>query len=385
MCNHPCSTVTAFAAEARYICGAIREPRKVVELGFADVNYWDEWIKGEVFQGGVDPPDEEGSLLFATRAVTTADALLSSARNSEDILITRDQLIEALVVQQCWHRSVELRRKEKTNRADESPLPLIEGREVVARKADGLVMLGSDSHHYLASFAGPERRTALATEVICLELARTIGLPVPPIRLLRVDHHLASRAGALPACRGRTAAATPTFLGIRELPDEKPREGLPSLPLSASTSRYLAGKLTLDVLTLNLVPDDTTFRVRRGRLEPIFKHFRHCLMDANWNHFIRAKPAEPVPLSFVDRIRSYEQIETWIRRIERVDLERICEVAVKLPPDWYGNWPTSVAAVIVKLIERTGYLRESVLRLLRTAGLGLLHDRPSEPTSTRTA
>jgi hypothetical protein len=114
-----------------------------------------------------------------------------------------------------------------------------------------------------------------------------------------------------------------------------------------------------------LISGELTFRALKGHAEPFFRQFSHGLMDADWARFLKATYREPVPVVFASRVKSYEQLEVWIKRIEQIDLDRICEVAMKLPPAWYGHKPMLVAAVTTKLGERRRDLRESILRLIR--------------------
>jgi hypothetical protein len=342
-----------------------------VELKFEEFSHWREWIRNDLVLGGLDTPSEEICLLFATRAVTLTDTLFGHCDKMEDQKSIRNQLIQALILQLCWGRELELHKKSKLRQQLDPTLPSLEGRELIARKHNECVMEASDGHHYSVTFPSLGSETALATQMICLELARVLGLPVPKARLILVSSQLALRAGIHPDYAARNNSKSFNCLGTRMEPEQL---GISSanerhLPISLRSSRYISGALMLNVLTLNLIPEELTFRAIDGHAEPFFRQFSHCLMDADWDRFVKAKGCEQVPMVFADKIKSYEQLETWIKRIEQIDFEHICEIAIKLPPEWYDYKPTLIAAVINKLSERSRDLRIVILRLIRIGRL----------------
>jgi hypothetical protein len=344
-----------------------------LELELREFSDWVEWIKCNLASGGVDLPSEETCVLFAAASVQLANRVHRVCGHLPTSL--RALLIQAAILHQCWTREVGLRVRQRPIAALGPKAPILDALDLVRKsRSSEYRAVASDGHRYTIKFPMPVgREMALATEVICFGLATEMGLPVPPVSLVRVDTEMAARAGVLrdwdsDALSSVDGIDTLSCFGVREIAEvEMGERGKLHLPMSSRTSRWLAGATVFHILTLNAIFEKQVFCGLKGRAEPIFRDFSHCLMDTDWVRFKKATYREPVAYAApASKVKSYEQLEVWVRRIEQIDLQRICELVVKLPGNWYQNKPMSVAATIEKLGERILDLRRSILHLINT-------------------
>ncbi len=350
-----------------------REKCCAVDPGFLlqEFSDWLYWMKREVTVCGIDLPSDEMCVLFAASSVGLADRVHKIYSHVPRSL--RTKLIQAAILHRCWTHHVEFRRKGSGRDVVSGGLPVLDALDLsgASTSADPSVV-ATDGHNYKIRFPRPAPRDMeLATEVICFLLAREMGLRVPEICAVRVKPQIASRVGILGRARqhgGLVALGSGDFccLGVRHVDEAVvDHEGNPLLPLGPAGARHLAGAVTFHVLTLGAVSEKRVFRDSNGHVEPIFTDFRHSLMNANWPRFVRATYRQRVAYSCSAKgISSYEQLEPWLRRAGRVNVERICETVVKLPGDWYQGNPMAVVGVLEKLRERVGNLRRTILNLV---------------------
>ena len=350
-----------------------------VELAFYDqeVSEWVDWMKSNLASGGIDLPSEETCVSFAAQSVRVAEKVQRISSHLPRSL--RTTLIEAAVLHQCWTRQVKTRRRNKqiAGQASQTPIPSLDALAVIERhRANAYTVEASDGHRYRVNLPLPGREKTLGTEALCLEIAREIGLPTPSACLIFMNKQMAMRAGILRDCRA-TCLSSGMFCpladklcchGVREVPCVETGEtGRPNLPIGPRAFKDMVGRIVFDVWVLNALAEAPAFRDMRGRAEPVFAEFGHCLMDADWPRFVSAHCRERVPdVKSAERIRSHQQLDVWIRRIEEVDLEATFEHVIKLPSYWYGNRPLLLSAVVTKLDQRRGDLPGIIRHLIKT-------------------
>ncbi len=337
---------------------------------FAELPFWSEWIQDEFNAGPIDTPSAESCLDFIRAAIKLAGRIRRCSRHFPSSL--RRRLMEAAILYQCWQRQKAIVEKARHRHIQSCCIPHFEATDFVRRVGRGeYLMTISGESQYEVKFPEQHSKCALATEVIGTELARAMGIPTTPLALINVCRRLATRAGF--AVDRHVSRANPTFdrelhcLGLRCVESQADQNARPERFIHPRTAHVEIGVTVFNVLTLNTVQQREVFRPVEGRYEPVFKDFNHSLNDADWASFLRAGIREPIPcppLSF--KIKSYEQLEPWIRRAEQVNLDQICETAVKLPCEWYDNKPAIVAAVIEKLHERVTRLRAILLHAIRS-------------------
>jgi len=325
--------------------------------------------------GGMDLPSEETCVRFAARSVWIAERVRRICRHFSPSL--RATLIQAGLLHQCWARQVKLRTNGGRSAPLVSPLPRVDALAITQRHSAGVYSVEcSDEQQYRVILPLSGKETALATQLLCLETAHGMGLPVSPVSLILLNRGIAANAGIQRDCR-TTCLSKDAFcpcgqvlccLGIREFEKVKVGpDGRPKLPLSPRAVRYTVGRMVFDLLVLNTIPEVPAFRNVNGRAEPLFGDFGHSLLDADWPRFLRATYRERVPLPQVStKIRSFEQLEVWIRRVDQVNLDAISEPVFKLPSYWYNNRPTLVSAIVSKLSERRRDLRGIIHYLVKS-------------------
>lgn len=319
---------------------------------------------------GIDLPTEETCELYAAESITMADHVLISCEAPGAGL--RDTLIEALLLRQCWKRDQDLRSRITAVQKPEVSILALDAVAVSQRRsATSYGIDASDGHRYSVTLPPSGPNTLTATELLCLEFARCIGLPVPNRALIRLGCRLAFNAGITRNYRSSQLGrrpdqnATLDCLGLREI--EPIASEIETSPLSHKTSPWMAGRLTLDLLFLNTLPDQPCWRNVSGKVEPVFQHFDHELLDGDWRNFLRTTPRfRPIDSPIAARITSYQVLERWIQRVEAVDLNALAELLIKQAPSWYGNEPRLMLRVIEKIEERRRDLRGIVHRLSKT-------------------
>lgn len=341
-----------------------------------EISEWTDWMKGYLPLAGFDVPSEETCVSFAAESAHLVEQVRRISRHFPKSL--RTALMEASILHQCWKRQVKQRKRNKqlASEANRSPIPRLDAVSILQKHSSNTYTLEcTDGLRYRVKAPCPGTEMIRATRVIGMEMAREVGLPVAPAKLIFLDRAVALTAGIRRDCR-KACWSTEIFcpsgdklccLGVREFERLDSAEGALNLPLSRKAFRYLVGKTVFDLWVLNWISEPPVFWNVAGRAEPLFNEFGHCLMDSDWERFRHAKNREPLPkIERTVRIRSHQQLEPWIRRIEEVNLNVIWEIVNKLPSFWYCCRPALVSAVIGKLEERQRELRSIVQQAIKS-------------------
>ncbi len=261
----------------------------------------------------------------------------------------------------CWTRQRKLGQGLQINAQGSRGLKVHEGVKFVGRWNGENLMQVSDGKQYVVKFPRSDADTALGTEIICIELARLMGLSVPTTCVVLVTRELAREAGIVVGGWPRyvSKGGILSGLGLLVAPGQDER---PKASLSQNNLRFLAGELVFNILVLNLMHESPKFRMVRGHTELVFLYSSYCMMDANWSRFVKASYKDwiPLPLSAVQNITSSDQLESWVGRAQGVDVNRLWELAFSLPVDWYGEHRIVLSSVLRKLDARTESLLESI-------------------------
>lgn len=343
-----------------------------LEILERETSEWTDWMNTHLPLAEI--PSEETCILFAAKSLRLAERVRRISRHLPTSLRTR--VIEASILYQCWKRQVEARRRNDRSTVHSALLPSMDALAIVQKHCSmAYTVECADGHQYRINLPAPGREIILATRVICMNFALEMGLSVPPASLIFLNRAIALNAGIRENCR-RFCLSRDTFcpsgdriccLGFREFEHvESAEDGRPRLPLSLKAFKDSVGRTVLDIWVLNWVSEIPTFRNLMGHADPIFCEFSHCLMDSNWERFANARIREQVPQTeFAARIRSHQQLEGWIRRIEKIDLKVTWEILARLPSFWFSSRRMLVAAVMAKLAERQGELREIIEHLIK--------------------
>lgn len=350
----------------------------------AETSEWFDWVRRELPLGGINLPDEETAVLFIAHALHLADRTHGAYRHLPDTL--RNKLLRAAIVYQCWELQRNLR-----ERAKWPPRP----RTLPSVTATSYLRpLGTSGRHHLVEAndgiryvvtipSGLWTETLPATEVICSELARLMGLSAPGSaivvtspRLLRLaDESRPNYLKPKPRYSGELCCG---FRYIEPLPEavDSSVEG-PSL---GRVNRFLLlGALVFDLWVANLGSGNYVFALNQTTRRPdtVFFDHSHCLTGGDWSRFVgfagHLQPCLPVRLAPTD----VRHLRRWIRRISKVDMNPLWELMFEMPPNWYGGRRAQLAEILDKLTCRRGWLNSEVDDLLRSPGRSL-SKRPCE-------
>ena len=349
--------------------GQMRHEQWDLEPELREVSEWVDWMERELMPAGIDMPGISTCFKFSASSLRLAHRIARTYRHLPNAL--RSRLIEGAVLHQCWRRSLELSKKGRVFTSERS-LAVLEGQDLLGPAEGGhKLVLASDGHEYAVRFPTVTRQLALATEVISFEIAKAFGLPTAPLALVAVDDRLAACAGfpvfrpECPAGRRGMSQRLPC-LGVRRIISIGTDAGdRPRRPLSAKARGLLVGEAVLEILTTDMGFREPCFTAPKGFAEPVFNDYSYSFCGADWTRFLEEEAAPASVRSWACRwVHSYQQLEHWIAKAECLDADRICEVAIKLPPSWYGTKPLMMVSVIQKLHQRSLNLRSTVVHLI---------------------
>ena len=336
----------------------------------AEVAKWVDWMMQELPAGGVELPDEETSVLFATLAVRLADRVQCMTKHFPSAL--QDKLIQAAILHQCWKRRADARREVKRIVAQREILESEQANGSFRKvRGDQLMLKASDGYEYLVKFPRCDKETTLATEIVCLEFARQMGLRVPAAKIILVSHNLANESGIIGQPWTRYVSKNHFFycLGLRMEGEELRTEECQNLATKLSPRKfsYFVGSLVFDVLTLNYEQHSPSFQHVKQRAEPIFMNHSQCLSNSDWPRFLDTAYKETIMLNGIaNRIKSFDQLQPWLRRARGVDMNRLWTLVFTLPPEWYGGQRMLITDVLRKLEDRSRNLSRLILYLIDT-------------------
>jgi hypothetical protein len=235
--------------------------------------------------------------------------------------------------------------------------------------AQGQLMLGADGHVYVVKFQNnPQHRRVLANELMASRLAAAAGLTVPETELVEVSSWLIENTPELEIDLGSTHVRCQAGLqfGSRFAGGTMPGQVMDFLPEEQMAElRNLgefAGILALDKWTGNANGRQAVFarRQRERRYKAVFIDFGYCFHAGEWRF-------EDAPLRGVyyrndvyREIAGWDSFEPWLTRLETMPAETIWETANLVPPEWYGDDPAEMEALVEKLLRRQTRIRELV-------------------------
>lgn len=323
---------------------------------------WFDWMRGEISQSGIDLPNEESSVLFAAKAMQTAGRIRGIVRHFPHPL--EELMVKSSIVFQCWQEQKRIRAESGWQGTDRKlrSVDAVRVLGTIGQSGRHQLVLANDGHRYVTTLCTgfSEDRTP-ATEFICNELARMIGLPVPGTAVITLNPNLARaahRAWAKGPDVGKRLSPQPCF-GSRYL--VATQNGFSSdifniTSLGPRNLRYMVGSLIFDIWTLNegtrsSVP---TFDAVTGRTEPTFVGFSGCLMGSNWGNFLKANyETFSPPRAVASRVKRWQQLDPWLQNIRNLDLNSLWDLVFQMPPSWYGARSSFLGHILDGLANRS--------------------------------
>ncbi len=235
--------------------------------------------------------------------------------------------------------------------------------------AQGQLMLGADGNVYVVKFQNnPQHTRVLANEMVASRLARAVGLTVPETEVVEVSPWLIENTSELEIDLGRTRERCRPGLqfGSRFVGGLMPGQVVDYLAeeqlAEVKNVEEFAGMLALDKWTGNANGRQAVFtrRQRERRYKAVFIDFGYCFHAGEWRF-------EEAPLRGVyyrndvyQKISGWESFEPWLTRIEHLSEDTVWAAAADVPPEWYGGDVAEMEALVEKLLERRGRVREAI-------------------------
>jgi hypothetical protein len=327
-------------------------------LEVVEISEWLDWMHRKLPPGDVELPEEDTSVLFAANALRFADRIRPLCYHLP--IGMRSLLIEAAILHQCWSRQQKQWKGLPSDR--NRGLRTVEGgRHIRQMSAEGHhLMEAHDGIRYVVKFASDRRQNTLSTEAICTAVGRLMHLSEVPSFVVTIDAKLGKKLAAIGIDSFKDARNPGPGFGFQFV-DHHTRVVKPKRQNSQSI-----GRLIFDVLTLNpnLVPALTEFCTAASGINLSLIDHAQCMMNSDWQKFRLSTYAEAIGQSAVaGSVRTFSQLEPWIRRAEHIDMHEIWNLVFHLPPQWYGGNRIALVRAVDKLSERAWILRKSIYAL----------------------
>jgi hypothetical protein len=334
----------------------------VLSIGsIVETSEWFDWLREQLVLGGVSLPSEETAVLFIEQARHLASRVRAIYGLVPDSLERR--IIEAALIYQCWDSQRQLTVHAGTRRPRRI-LPAVVATSYIGRiglSGRHHLMEANDGFKYVVTIpSGLWTEKLPATEVICSELARLLGLTVPNISIVSVGPDLLRMANAEgPNWMQRSSKRRNSELcsGVRYINADGLGEDSLKCPIGRGVAKQITGALVFDAWVLNLAR--TKYISARdpasGLSKLIFFDYSHCLAGADWTTFWTLDRKSHAATPNIPRLFSpnSKHVGTWIQKAIDMDLNGLWELAFEIPPKWYGGNRSALASMIGTLQART--------------------------------
>jgi hypothetical protein len=230
-------------------------------------------------------------------------------------------------------------------------------------------MLGADGNLYVVKFQNnPQHMRVLANEFLASKLAAAAGLTAPEVELVEVSSWLVENTPELEMDLGRSRVRCQAGLqfGSRFVGGLMPGQVVDFLPeeqmAEVKNLSEFAGILALDKWTGNANGRQAVFarKQRERHYRAVFIDYGYCFHAGEWSF-------EDAPLRGVyfrndvyREIGGWEAFEPWLTRLETMAAETVWAAASEVPPEWYGGDLSEMEALVEKLLQRQGRIRELI-------------------------
>jgi hypothetical protein len=338
-----------------------------------EISEWFDWLRRELPLGGVRLPEEETAVWVINRAIHTAYRAQGVYGHLPEPL--RSRLVRALIVYECWERQRNLRERARVpGRLDLLPAVTATAHlRPLGRSGRHQVLEANDGFRYAVTIpTGLWTEQLSATEVICTELARLMGLTVPRSAVVAVGPELLRNADlCLPEwARPRERLAPRHCCGFRYIEAD---EGSGRFPLGRGRDRdELLGRVLFDCWVANFRPGRFVFRYDEsvGQSRIVFYDHSMCLAGSRWALFTgRDHHVCVCPRVKLDA-RDEAAMLRWVGRIRKLDMNPLWDLIFDIPAGWYGHRKMEVCSLLDELSLRRSFLRGDVEFLMGGASEG---------------
>jgi hypothetical protein len=353
-------------------------------LEVVETSEWFDWMRTEIVEGGLNLPSSETSTLFAAKALHLASRIQSIYKHLPAPL--KLSLVKAAIVYQCWEWENRIQKQAKWPGArNRGALRSLEGVRYIRKLGEGPdhhLVEANDGSEYVVTVStthGYCGTTMAATEILCNELARMLGLRVAGAAVIKLSPALLISASKGNTGWTRRCRDSELCCGFNHVAAAKGSSDatVPDVRCSGRDSRQLVGALVLDIWTLNLSPRAWVWAVSQttGRFEATFVNDSQCLMGSDWGNFLKADSKSlPGPQGIAARVKGWKQIDPWLSRIDSMNLNRLWELAFQMPSQWYAGDRRVLCALLDKLSQRQWDLRKAIYHFITVGYLVNLDD-----------
>jgi len=231
------------------------------------------------------------------------------------------------------------------------------------------LLRASDNHFYVTKFQNnPQAIRILANEYLATKLGRSLGLPMPEVRIIEVSEWLVQNSPGLRIDLGTVPVACASGLQFasRYVAD----------PLELAVFDYLPESILINLANLEDFPRVLAFDKWTGNSDgrqAVFIKQRHersyravfidqgfCFNDGEWNFLDSPLRGAYTHNHVYQNVIEWESFEPTLSRIEQIDQAEIWHIAREIPPEWYRHNSTALTRLIESLYERRLAVRDLI-------------------------
>jgi hypothetical protein len=226
------------------------------------------------------------------------------------------------------------------------------------------MMTANDGNEYVVKFQhNPQTTRVLANEYLAGCLARMIGLSVPEPVIIDFDAEIIREYNiSFHFAEAQIAPTAGLHFGSRHIVDEQVHDWLPiSWIGNIKNVREFAGILAFDKWIGNADGRQVVFHKQHSQRKytAAFIDFGYCFNAAEWSfpdHPLRGAYARQEVYA---NIRSWNDFEPWLSRIERLPKATLMNIAQQIPSEWHGE-RRDLHCLVNLLLERRRVVRQLI-------------------------
>ena len=234
------------------------------------------------------------------------------------------------------------------------------------------LMRCADGELYVVKFLNnPQHPRFLINELLCAQLARRLGLPVPPPTLVEVSPELIQHSQSLFMERGWKREPCASGLHFASRYPGPPQETLVADFLPDKFLRRVRnpeaflGALVFDKWTCNCDGRQMVFyRHVKGRgsaYNVLMIDHGFCFNGGEWKF-----PDSPIRSVYqrrvvYDSVRGLESFEPFLSSVEELEETELQEFAANIPEEWYEGKRNDLDCLIENLFRRRRRVRQAIL------------------------
>jgi len=229
------------------------------------------------------------------------------------------------------------------------------------------LMLCSDGRFCVVKFQNnPQHRRVLFNEVLAARLMREVGLPTPEAVVVKVAEALIDRTNELTIDLPRYRVPCSPGLQFGSVYVGNPYDRCTSDSLrghefgSVANLRDFLGMLVFDKWCCNCDRRQVVFLRKESEYSVVGIDHSYCFGSGEWDF-----PDAPLRglhhnVAVYREVRTIEDFEPWLSRLETLDFSRIDKARKGIPPEWYDYNEVAVSRLIHRLDRRKGTVRELI-------------------------